>query len=330
MWSAIFPGQGSQHPGMGRFLHDEFPIVRRCFEEASDALHFNLKKLCFDGSEAELALTENTQPCLLLVSIATYRVLHTEMGFTPQFMAGHSVGEYAAVVAAGSLSFTQAMQAVRARGVAMQSAVPVGHGAMVAVMGLEPEQVFALCAWAQKETEEQPVQPANLNAPGQIVISGKKTLLDWIGANYKPELFGGTTRVKFIPLKVSAPFHCAMMKPAEEKMREVLSAMNFVDAQVPVVQNVHAEPIRQAASLRENLIQQICAPVRWIDCMHRLVKEGATRAVEAGPGRVLAGLAKKIDSANLRTFNMQSLDDIRAWEKDWQKDWQTSGQEDKA
>jgi [acyl-carrier-protein] S-malonyltransferase len=216
MWGGVFPGQGSQFSGMGRFLYDEFTAVHPIFEEASDALHVDLKKLCFEGRDADLALTENTQPCLLLVSSATHRVLADEFGFAPKMMAGHSIGEYAAVVAAASLGFADAIRAVRRRGQAMQSAVPVGVGGMTAVMGLNAEQILKLCKWAETESGDGPIEPANINAPGQIVISGKKSALDWLQANFKPEVFPDFPRVKFIPLKVSAPFHCSLMKPAQE------------------------------------------------------------------------------------------------------------------
>lgn len=314
MWTSLFPGQGSQHPGMGKFLCDEFSIAKQTFEEASDALHLDLKKLCFEGSESDLALTENTQPCLLLVSTATHRVLEKEFGYKPVNAAGHSVGEYAAVVAAGALSFTNAMKAVRWRGQAMQSAVPIGRGGMSAVMGLEPKQVFDLCAWAEKETGDGPVQPANLNAPGQIVISGKKTVLDWLSVNFKAEALGIEGRVKFIALKVSAPFHCSMMKPAEEKMAEVLGEMQFQEAKFPVVQNVSAEPVTDGAILRENLIKQVSAPVRWIESVQRITSLGATQAAEVGCGRVISGLVKKIEGEKLPVFNLNSLEDIKAFE----------------
>lgn len=316
MWAALFPGQGSQHPGMGKFLWDQFKTAKETFEEASDALSFDFKKLCFEGSEADLALTENTQPVLVLVSTATYRVLSSEFGFQPAVASGHSVGEYSAMVAAQSVSLRDAIKAVRVRGQAMQSAVPVGQGGMTAVMGLEPQQVRELCTWAEKETKDSPVSPANINAPGQIVISGKKTILDWISANFKPEVLGISGRVKFIALKVSAPFHCAMMKPAEEKMALVLGDIQFQDARFPVVQNVTAEPMITASELRGNLVKQICAPVRWIECVQKAKSLGVSRTVEAGCGKVLAGLVKKIEP-DIPVLNINSLDDIRAFESAW-------------
>ncbi len=313
MWSAIFPGQGSQHPGMGRFLFDQFSLVRQLFEEASDSLKLDFKKLCFDGSEADLALTENTQPCLLLVSTASYRVLETEVGFRPQAAAGHSIGEYAALVAAQTLKFSDAMKAVRLRGQAMQSAVPVGEGGMTAVMGVTPEQIAKICQWATQESALGIVQPANFNAPGQIVISGKLKTLKWLEENFTGEEFG-ISRAKFIPLKVSAPFHCDLMKPAEITMRAHLESTDFSKSRFPVVQNVTAEASFDPAAIRENLIVQISKPVRWVECVQALVKMGCTQAVEVGSGRVLSGLVKKIDSDGLKTFNINSLEDLKTIE----------------
>ncbi len=309
MWSALFPGQGSQHPGMGKFLYSEFTLAKRLFEEASDALSVDFRKLCFDGSESDLALTENTQPCLLLVSTISFQILHTELGFAPQVAAGHSIGEYAAVVTAGSLKFSDGMKAVRKRGQAMQGAVPVGKGGMTAVLGLEPAQVVELCLWAEKETGLSPVQSANINAPGQIVISGDKRILDWIPANFKAENFAGA-RVKFIPLKVSAPFHCSMMKPAAEVMANVLGDMVFSDARFPIVQNVNAQAVTAGAELRKNLVAQVSSPVRWIECVQGVRKVGAERAIETGCGKVLAGLVKKID-AEIKVFALNSMEDFK-------------------
>jgi [acyl-carrier-protein] S-malonyltransferase len=314
MWSALFPGQGSQHPGMGKFLYEEFKTAKQTFEEASDALSIDFKKLCFSGAESDLALTENTQPCLLLVSTATYRVLNEQFGFKPKAAAGHSVGEYAAVVASGALKFTDAMKAVRMRGQAMQSAVPVGIGGMSAVMGLEPAQVFEMCAWAEKTCGDSPVSPANINAPGQIVISGKKTVIDWIAINFKADMFPGPPRVKFIALKVSAPFHCALMKPAEEKMKEVLAGMEFKKAAFPVVQNVNAKAVTDGAELRTNLVAQVTAPVRWIECVQTLIQMGVDQGIEAGSGKVITGLVKKIDAEKMKVYGINTLEDLKTVE----------------
>lgn len=315
MWAALFPGQGSQHPGMGKFLFDEFKIARETFEEASDAIGVDLKALCFTGSDAELALTENTQPCLLLVSTATYRVLKSLVAFHPAAAAGHSVGEYAALVASDTIGFSDAIRAVRSRGRFMQSAVPVGEGGMLAVMGLTPEQTKKLCAWAVEHSGAHPIEPANYNAPGQIVVSGNSRAVDWLVKNFKAEIFAPESpRCKFIPLKVSAPFHCSMMKPAEEKMAAVLNSLTFRDAKFAIAPNVSAHLTTDATELRQLLIRQISSPVRWVECVEALKNSGATRMIEFGCGRVLAGLGKKIDSENIQTLNINSIDDLKSLE----------------
>lgn len=313
MWSALFPGQGSQHPGMGKFLYNEFKIAKETFEEASDALSMDLKKLCFDGSESDLALTENTQPVLVLVSTVTYRVLEKEFGFSPKVAAGHSVGEYSAMVAAGAISLASAIKAVKTRGQAMQEAVPVGKGGMVAAMGLTPEIVEKVCKWAEVKSGTGPVEPANINAPGQIVLSGSKAALDYLVANFKAEEIGFNGRIKFIPLKVSAPFHCSMMKPAEQKMEAVLKDTKFNDARFPVVQNVDAKPSTDADTLRTNLIKQICAPVEWIACVEYIASTGSKNAIEVGCGKVISGLVKKIAPV-VSVMNINSMDDLKAAE----------------
>ncbi|MES2963157.1 MAG: ACP S-malonyltransferase [Bdellovibrionota bacterium] len=314
-WAALFPGQGSQSVGMGRFLFDEFPIARQTFEEASDALKLDFKKLCFDGPESDLQLTENTQPALLLVSTATFRVINTILGVEITAGAGHSVGEYAAVVAAGSVSFSDAMRAVRARGQAMQKAVPVGQGGMVAVLGLSDNQVLKLCQWTEETSGLKPIEPANFNAPGQVVISGSQKAIEWLRANAKAEIFAPETpRMKLIPLAVSAPFHCSLMKPAEEEMALVLGATKFSKAAWPVVQNVTARETTDAETLRSNLVKQISGAVRWTQCVSRLKELGVTRSIEFGAGKVLSGLAKKIDSNGEPPLNINGLEDIKALE----------------
>ncbi|MCB0411395.1 MAG: ACP S-malonyltransferase [Bdellovibrionales bacterium] len=318
MWGAIFPGQGSQHVGMGEFLFREFPQAKQRLEEASDALSLNFKKLCFEGSESDLALTHNTQPALLLVSTMTLDVLKSEFDFHPRFSSGHSVGEYAAFVGAGVLNFADAMKAVRVRGQAMQEAVPVGQGGMVAVMGPSPAEIKTLCEWAIKNSGQGPLEPANFNAPGQIVISGQQKCIDWLLANFKAEdVFGESKRIRLIPLKVSAPFHCSLMKPAEEKMRTVLERIDFKNAETPVVQNVPAEAMTEAPKLRENLILQISSPVRWVECIETLERSGVTRLVEVGSGKVLSGLVKKIAGDKLTTFNTTNLEELKNLEKEF-------------
>jgi [acyl-carrier-protein] S-malonyltransferase len=315
-FTLIFPGQGSQAPGMGRLLFDNFPICKEVFEEASEAIKFDLKKLCFTGSESDLALTENTQPALLTVSTATQIVLRKQIGVTPEASLGHSIGEYASVVAANSLSFSDAVKAVRIRGQAMQSAVPVGLGSMAAVMGCDETQIKELCAWAVKSSNMGPLSPANYNSPGQIVISGNKQTLDWLKDNIKSEASPEwAKKVKLIPLQVSAPFHCEMMKPAEEKMREVLTGMTFKDAEFPIIQNFTAKPHQKGSDIRENLIRQVSASVLWMQSIQAAKESKYLNYIECGHGKVLAGLLKKIDSETLRVMPTNSLEDIENIEK---------------
>lgn len=312
MWAALFPGQGSQSVGMGRFLFENFNEARETFEEASDTLKLDFKKLCFEGPESDLQLTENTQPALLLVSTATYRVVQATTGVSITAGAGHSVGEYAAVVASGAVNFSDALRAVRVRGQAMQKAVPVGKGGMVAVMGLTEEQVVRLCKWSEEQSGLKPIEPANFNAPGQVVISGSQAVIDWMKTNAKADIFAPETpRMKLIPLAVSAPFHCSLMKPAEDEMRLVLNDTRFENAKWAVVQNVTAKETTDAATLRENLILQVSGAVRWTQCMSRLKSLGITRMIEFGSGKVLSGLAKKIDSEGAQPFNINTLDDLK-------------------
>jgi len=316
MWAALFPGQGSQSVGMGKFLYENFAVARETFEEASDSLKLDFKQLCFEGPENELQLTENTQPALLLVSTATFRVVASTIGVHIEAAAGHSVGEYAAAVTAAAVSFGDAIRAVRVRGQAMQKAVPVGQGGMAAVLGLSDEQVSSLCRWAEQESGQFSVEPANFNAPGQVVISGSQKLIDWLREHAKPEIFAPEKpRMKLIPLAVSAPFHCRLMKPAEEEMRAVLSDISFEFSQWPIVQNFTAEPTSDGDILRENLVRQVSGPVRWTQCMARLKTMGVKYSIEFGAGKVLNGLAKKIDSAAVPPFNINGLEDLNALEK---------------
>jgi [acyl-carrier-protein] S-malonyltransferase len=317
MFTFLYPGQGSQQPGMGKFLFDNFPIAKQTFEEASDALSFDIKKLCFEGSVSDLALTENTQPALLVTSTATQKVLRSQFGVKMTSSAGHSIGEYAALVSAGAIAFAPAMKAVRIRGQAMQAAVPVGEGGMVAVMGLDPAQVDELCAHVVQKSGFAPLSPANYNSPGQIVISGSQRAIDWMKENVKAELVWptNTPRLKLIPLQVSAPFHCSMMKPAEDRMREVLTEMEFRAAEVPVIQNLDAKTHVAATELRENLIRQVSAPVKWMQSMETLKTTGSTLCIESGAGKVLQGLLKKIDSEAFRVLNTNSLEDLEMIEK---------------
>lgn len=311
----VFPGQGSQSIGMAKFLFDEFSSVKNKFEEASEAVSVDFQKLLFEGPAEKLNLTENTQPALVLASVSYFTALKQECEFDFIASSGHSLGEYSALVCAGSLNFTDAIKAVKARGKAMQEAVPVGEGAMLAVMGMENEHIVNMCKWVEQESGHAPLQAANFNAPGQVVISGKKEACDWLLANFDKEKFGNPRRHKFIPLKVSAPFHCPMMMPAQEKMQEVLSTIEILEPISPVVQNVSAKDETAPESIKSNLIEQVSAPVRWIECTERLKELGCKNLFEMGPGKVISGLVKKIDSEAFTTFNMQSMDEFKEWTK---------------
>lgn len=306
----LFPGQGSQSPGMGKILFDQFKVAKVTFQEASEALNLDVKKLCFESDEKTLALTENTQPALLCVSTAAFRVLKAELNFNPDAAAGHSIGEYAALVAAECISFSDAIKAVRTRGQAMQSAVPVGNGGMTAVLGLDDEQVRFLCEWAVKESGFSPLSPANFNTPGQVVISGSSKALNWLKENFNASVVpGDAKRAKLIPLTVSAPFHCDMMKPAEEKMRQVLGNIKFNNAHFPIVQNFTADFVTEGPVLKENLIRQVSAPVLWTQSIKKIRAHGIAQGIECGHGKVIAGLVKKIDS-DFKVLSSQTLEDL--------------------
>lgn len=286
MIAFVFPGQGSQSVGMGRALAEAFPVCRETFEEADAALGMPLSRLCFEGPEEELRLTENTQPAILTVSIAAYRLLASR-GYEPAMMAGHSLGEYSAHVAAGMMELADGVRLVQRRGRYMQAAVPVGTGAMAAVLGLDGPAVERAC---QEAAEGDIVSPANLNAPGQVVIAGTRAAVERAGERARQL---GAKRV--LPLNVSAPFHCALMKPAEARLAPELRALEARDPRVPVVANVDAEPKRDARSAIEALVRQVASPVLWEAVVRRLASEGVRAYVEVGPGNVLSGLIKKID-----------------------------------
>lgn len=307
----LFPGQGSQAPKMGSFLFETFSTFKNTLAEASEAISLDLKKLIYEGTEADLALTANTQPALLSVSIGTFRVLKEQTSLKIEAAAGHSIGEYAALVAAGVMDFSTAMKAVRLRGEAMQSAVPVGEGGMVAVLGLEPEQVTWLCEWAEKESGFKPLSPANFNSPGQIVISGSMKCIDWLKTNFKAELIPGSPkRAKLIPLNVSAPFHCSMMKPAQEKMDHFLSGVTFNKPQFPIIQNFTASLVENPSELKQNLVQQVSAPVLWTQTMKLMETKNWMTGIECGHGAVVKGLFKKMENPNFKILSSQSQDDL--------------------
>jgi [acyl-carrier-protein] S-malonyltransferase len=299
MIAFVFPGQGAQKVGMGKALADAFPICRETFGEADAALGESLSGLCFDGPESLLLLTKNTQPAILAVSVAASR-LAASHGVTAAFAAGHSLGEYSAHVAAGTLSFADALRTVRRRGQFMQEAVPVGEGAMAAILGADADTVEKACADARAELAGRVVSPANLNAPGQVVIAGHADAVRRAGELAKA---AGAKRV--IPLAVSAPFHCALMRPAEDRLAPILRSLATEDPRMPVIANVDAEPKTDAAAAVDALIRQVSSPVRWEDVVKRLVAEGARTFVELGPGNVLAGLVKKID----RSVTVASVED---------------------
>lgn len=307
----LFPGQGSQAPKMGAYLFENFTTFKNTISEASEAINLDLKKLIYEGSESDLALTANTQPALLSVSVGTFRVLKENAPLKIDAAAGHSIGEYAALVAAGVMDFPTAMKAVRLRGEAMQSAVPVGDGGMVAVLGLEPDQVAWLCEWAEKESGFKPLSPANFNSPGQIVISGSQKCIDWLKTNFKAELIPGSPkRAKLIPLNVSAPFHCSMMKPAQEKMNQFLSGVTFNKPLFPIIQNVNAQLVDNPTELKQNLVQQVSAPVLWTQTMKLMESKSWMTGIECGHGAVVKGLFKKMENPNFKILSSQTQEDI--------------------
>jgi [acyl-carrier-protein] S-malonyltransferase len=307
----VFPGQGSQKAGMGRALADAHPEARAVFDEAEAALP-GLTSIIFDGPDDELTLTQNAQPAILTVSIAAQRVLAVR-GLQLSYVAGHSLGEYSANVAARTMGFADAVKVVRRRGQYMQEAVPVGAGAMAAILGLDGDTVARAC---EEAAQGEVVSPANINGAGQVVIAGATEAVQRAGERAKAL---GARRV--IPLSVSAPFHCALLKPAEDRLEPDLRAIAVEDPRVPIVANVDAEPKRDARSAIDALVRQVSAPVRWEQVVRRLASEGVTNYVEVGPGTVLSGLIKKIDR-NATVFNFAQPDDLAALEQGLAK-WKT-------
>ena len=300
----LFPGQGSQAVGMGRNLADNFPIAAQTFAEADEALGFPLSKLIFEGPDEDLRLTENTQPAILTVSVAAWRVL-AEKGIQPSLAAGHSLGEWSAHVAAGTLSFADAVRAVRARGRAMQLAVPAGQGAMAAILALDSAQVAEACAEAAAETGLV-VSAANFNSPSQTVISGALAAVEKASAIAKAK---GARRAVMLP--VSAPFHCALMQPAQEAVARVLDRIALADPSIPVAANVTGSLIATTGAARDALIRQVTGTVRWVDCVHALVAAEATLFIEVGPGKVLCGLLKQIDPTQ-KSLNVEDVASLEA------------------
>jgi len=294
----VFPGQGSQYPGMGRELADNFPLARQVFEEAGDALGMDLARLCFEGPEEALRLTANTQPAILATSIAALRVVESECGLTPACAAGHSLGEYSALVCAGALNFADAVRTVRQRGTFMQEAVPIGVGTMAAIMGLENDVLEEICRLA---AEGEVVAPANFNSPGQVVIAGHAGAVERAIALAKER---GAKRALQLP--VSAPFHCSLMMPAAERLALALADIAVNPLVLPVVSNVEAAPNMDALRLKDLLVRQVSSPVRWDESITGMAQSGVERFVEIGPGKVLCGLIKRI----VKGAAVQNVEDI--------------------
>ena len=291
----LFPGQGSQSVGMGKELAARYPAAKQTFEEADSALGYALSTLCFEGPEDQLRMTEVTQPAILTVSVAALRVLR-QQGVEPGFVAGHSLGEYSAHVAAGTLEFADAVRIVRTRGRYMQEAVPAGQGAMAAVLGLSLEEIEAAC---REAAQGEVVAPANINSPGQVVISGHAAAVERAAEGVKQR---GAKRAVMLP--VSAPFHCALMQPAQDRLAADLKAAAFHPMRLPLVTNVDAEVIESAEKAREALIRQVTGAVQWEKSMRALMAAGVETFVEVGPGKVLCGLMRQIDRAK-SCFNVE-------------------------
>lgn len=300
----LFPGQGSQALGMGRDLFDNFAVARRTFEEADEALGLSLSKLCFEGPEDQLRLTEFTQPAIFTVSIAAARVL-AEKGIVPDFVAGHSLGEYSANVAAGVLSFSDAVRTVRSRGRFMQEAVPPGEGAMAALLGFSSEEAAKACEAAAAETGAV-ISAANFNSPEQTVISGTAAAVERAAFIAKER---GAKRTVMLP--VSAPFHCALMQPAQDRLAELLDRLVFKAARAPVVMNIDAVLATEPERLRDALLRQVTGPVLWAESMRRLIERQPAHFIEVGPGRVLCGLMRQID----RSQSCLQVEDAASLEK---------------
>jgi [acyl-carrier-protein] S-malonyltransferase len=282
----LFPGQGSQAVGMGKELAEKYPLARQTFEEADEALGYKLSQLCFEGPEDQLKLTEITQPAILTASVAAWRVLN-EKGLRPSLVAGHSLGEYSAHVAAGTISFADAVRTVRNRGKYVQEAVPVGVGGMAAILGMDLEKVTAICADA---AQGEVCAPANVNSPEQIAISGHAAAVE-----RARKLATERGAKKAIALAVSAPFHSLLMKPAQERLAQDLDAIKLSDPSIPVVCNVDAALIQNADASRDALVRQVTGAVRWVDCMKLMIARGISAYIEVGPGKVLCGLMRQID-----------------------------------
>ena len=307
----VFPGQGSQAVGMCKNLYEAYPVAHRIFEEADEALGFSMTNLIMQGPEEALRLTENTQPAILTASVACFEVLK-EKGLTCDLAGGHSLGEYSALVAAGAISFADAVRTVKSRGKFMQEAVPVGEGAMAAIIGLDPDKIDGICQETEKACGEA-VQAVNFNCPGQVVIAGATAAV-----NKAVEALKAAGAKRAILLNVSAPFHSTLMSPAAKRLAEVLEKVKFSDAAFPVVANVDAQPETKAEVIKANLVKQADHPVRWEKSVHTMLDAGIDTFVEVGPGRVLSGFTKKIDRSKtaLNVENIESLEKTLAYFKE--------------
>ena len=299
----LFPGQGSQYAGMGKDLSENFAVARQAFEEADEALGFKLSALCFNGPEEDLRLTFNTQPAILTSSIAALRVVQQETGLKADFLAGHSLGEYSALVCSGALSLADAVRTVRSRGTFMQEAVPVGVGAMAAMLSIEADELAAIC---EEAAQGEVVAPANFNSPGQIVIAGHASAVA-----RAIEIAKGKGFRKSMLLPVSAPFHCALMQPAADRLKAVLDTVTVNQLALPVVSNVEATANQDSERVRALLVQQVCAPVRWEQSVQTMIGQGVTRFVEIGPGKVLTGLVKRINK-EMHLVNIEDTAGVQA------------------
>lgn len=298
----IFPGQGSQAVGMGKDLVDNSAAAREVFEMADEALGFNLSAMCFAGTEEDLQLTANTQPSILTVSVAACRAMHAEGMEAPAFAAGHSLGEYSALVAAGVIDFADAVRTVRKRGTYMQEAVPVGVGAMAAILGLDAEKVAEGC---EEAAQGQVCSPANINSPAQVVIAGNAEAVD-----RACEILKSKGAKRAVKLNVSAPFHCSLMMPAQERLSADLSALNYGDFKFPVFHNVDAIANESSQTVCDKLTQQVSSPVRWLESVQNLIAAGVDNFVEVGPGKVLSGLVRQINR-DVRCTNVDSFESLR-------------------